>query len=264
MAAASITLVPIWDRLKERGLVVPIIGVSALALTILLVPIIFGGGAGEGTSTAPAAPPMPSRGADLSGLFAPAAAPPATPAAPADGLTLYGIMGGRGNGSAIIADSDAVQRLFRVGRAVRPGVILQSLDVNSVILLRDNVRFRLALVENGQSKLAALGGETKTAAVAPAAPVVATVQASKAAVSSVLSAASGSDGGKGFKVSDAASVPIFQKAGIKPGDVILTVNGRPFDTQEKADTLIHQSTTGATLIFGIEREGKTMGLTAAM
>lgn len=65
------------------------------------------------------------------------------PAASAAGLELHGVMGFGGGGAAIIA-VDGQQRLVRVGRDVLPGLPLESVAADHVILLERGIPVRLA------------------------------------------------------------------------------------------------------------------------
>lgn len=58
-------------------------------------------------------------------------------------LTLFGVRAGGGQGGAILAGPDGVQRSYRVGDEVAPGVVLRSVGFDHVILARGGVSSRL-------------------------------------------------------------------------------------------------------------------------
>lgn len=59
------------------------------------------------------------------------------------GITLYGVRAGGGQGGAILAGPDGVQRSYRVGDEVAPGVKLQSVGFDHVILARGGATSRV-------------------------------------------------------------------------------------------------------------------------
>lgn len=59
------------------------------------------------------------------------------------GITLFGVRAGGGQGGAILAGPDGVQRSYRVGDEVAPGVRLQSVGFDHVILARGGATSRL-------------------------------------------------------------------------------------------------------------------------
>lgn len=107
---------------------------------------------------APAAPPSPEapiQMADLSilarfnpflGLDAPAAGP-----ASGQAMRLYGVRAdGSGRGSAIIGTADGRQASYLVGETVAPGVTLQAVHDNHVVLARGPATTKLTFPDVSQ------------------------------------------------------------------------------------------------------------------
>ena len=102
---------------------------------------------------APPPPPSPAIGTaqpDLAILaqfnpFLGADTPAGGRAATGDGLRLYGVRAdGSGSGSAIIGSPDGRQASYGVGDTVAPGVTLQSVRDNHVVLSRGGAASKLA------------------------------------------------------------------------------------------------------------------------
>jgi general secretion pathway protein C len=110
------------------------------------------------TVVAPAPPPPPVAGAAQADLAILAQFNPFlgldTPAggrASGDGLRLYGIRAdGAGRGSAIIGSSDGRQASYLVGETIAPGVTLQAVEENHVVLSRGGTPSKLAFPDPAQ------------------------------------------------------------------------------------------------------------------
>jgi hypothetical protein len=99
---------------------------------VLLAAVLVGQLGGDGEEVATSAPAPAS-----APVTAPAFAPPPSPAP--QGLVLHGIVGT----GAIFAFPDGSQRLVPVGREVQPGVTLQALEPNAVVLRGPGGDYRL-------------------------------------------------------------------------------------------------------------------------
>jgi len=200
---------------------------------------------------APASPETANQRAEASLM------PPAVSPASAAGMTLHGVFGDiAGQGSAIIGLPDGQQRLIRVGRAIAPGMILQTVERKSVTLLVNGQQVRLAFPE-------AIGeGERPSAGntVPPAGEADALQRARKETTQFRLGLAPRQQGGRvtGYAIKPNASMPIFDRAGLRPGDVITLVNGQAFESQEKVLELSDEIAGSNTVEFDFERNGQKM------
>lgn len=106
--------------------------------------------------------------AAILGSFDPFFTAPAGSAAPlaATDLALHGVRqaGPAGAGSAIISQSDGVQRSFGAGQEVSTGILLKQVGSDHVIIVRHGLDERLALKAFGSA------GSAATPAVRPVAP----------------------------------------------------------------------------------------------
>jgi len=184
-------------------------------------------------------------------LSAPSA-PPSPPAAPppsAEGLSLHGLLGG----GAIIAAADGRQRFVAIGREVTPGLRVVRIEQNHVILASPGGELRLGFDGISQA-------ETAAPNATPAAP------ASEEALRDEtlryrLGLAPRQAGGRttGFVVRPNVSMPALERAGLRPGDVIVGVNGSGFD-EERMLELAWQIANSSRTEFEVERGGRRIRL----
>lgn len=173
-------------------------------------------------------------------------------------LTLFGtrIDEAQGGGSAIIAGPDGVQNSILVGAEVAPGVRLQAVAFDHVTLDRGGAREDLFL---DQSK--------------PVQPVVPGVAASPP-----LPAAGGGvpigqirqeigfipriDGGRvsGLVVRSQGKGALFRQAGLRDGDVVTSVAGRPVVGADDLDRLAVDFRGGGNIPLLVERGTQTLTL----
>lgn len=181
--------------------------------------------AGEAPFTASAAPPAIT--ATTVSIPMPTA-PHANEAGDIAGLRLRGVLGyAGGRGAAIFSMADGRQRHVRVGDEIRPGVRLEQI-ADDHVLVHDNVRtLELALPE-----LAASDG----GAPAPAA-VAATLDPKRDLANFRLGLKPVGDVSRprGYRIAAGVPLPMLDRAGLKPGDVVLAVNGQTLDAERLLD-----------------------------
>jgi general secretion pathway protein C len=176
-------------------------------------------------------------------------------------LTLYGIRMNEasGLGSAIIAGPDGVQNSILVGQEIQPGVVLDSVAFDHVVLLRNGVRESLFL---DQSVPAETVGESPPPGVSsPAdAPEGTPPNPSSDGLENSISFAPRNDGGKvtGIVVAPKGDEAAFKKAGFKAGDIVTAVNGSPVRTQSDVKMLLDQLQPGARVSLMVERGGQSL------
>ena len=179
----------------------------------------------------------------------PAPSPPAAPPPSAEGLRLHGLLGG----GAIIAAADGRQRFVAIGREVTPGLRVVRIEPNHVILASPGGELRLGFEGVSQAEAAA-------PEAAPAA------SASEEALRDEtlryrLGLAPRQAGGRttGFVVRPNVSMPTLERAGLRPGDVIVGVNGSAFD-EERMLELAWQIANSTRTEFEVERGGRRIRL----
>lgn len=191
---------------------------------------------------------------------------PASATVTALGLTLFGINinEATGGGSAIIAGEDGLQTSFAVGDEIAPGVRLVGVAFDHVLLDRGGARESLFLDQSGDAAAANPAGASPAAALpaptaevgsAPAGNGNASGELSPATVKAGVGFAPRAENGRvtGLVVQPQGDGAAFRAAGLRPGDVIRSVNGRPIGSAGDAAALANQIAPGARLSLEVER-----------
>jgi len=185
---------------------------------------------------------------------------PANATVTALGLTLFGVNlnEATGGGSAIIAGEDGVQTSYAVGDEIAPGVKLVGVAFDHVLLDRGGTRESLFLDQSGEAPVANPALPAPTPEVGSAAATaegassgVMTPEALKAGVGFAPRTENGRV--TGLVVQPQGDGAVFRAAGLKPSDVIRSVNGRPIASAGDAASLANQFTPGARLSLEVER-----------
>ena len=211
-------------------------------------------------------PATPAAGAATDPFF-----PDASLAAPAPGAgqawTLHGVRieSGRGDGAAIIAPAAGTQSAYRVGDALAPGVVLQAVAADHVLLLRGSATLRLDLpADDGAAVTAAAATLPSAAPAAPPVPAQGTAAQAEIDPQRLLAAArlrAHREDGRvaGYALMPGGDEALLRQAGLQPGDVLLDVNGRALDPGrllELADELRQEPRARITF----RRDGQTRTL----
>lgn len=175
------------------------------------------------------------------------------------GLTLYGINlnEATGGGSAIIAGEDGVQSSYAVGDEIAPGVRLAGVAFDHVTLDRGGAQESLFLDQSGDAPVASPGTALPAPTLMPgSAPAAAgNGEISPAALKAGVGFAPRTEEGRvtGLVVQPQGDGAVFRAAGLRPGDVIRSVGGRPIGSAGDAAALASQFTPGARLSLEVER-----------
>ena len=181
-----------------------------------------------------------------------AAAPPPPepqPAPPsAEGLRLYGLLGA----GAILGLLDGRQRFVAIGRDVTPGLRVARIEPRAVVLASTG----------GEIRLGFDGVAAAPEATAPASPVAAAEARQRDETIAYRFGLEPRRVGNrigAFAVRPGVSMPALERAGLRPGDVILRVNGSQFGEEamsELAWTIANSTRTE----FEIDRAGQHLRL----
>ncbi|OHD00858.1 MAG: type II secretion system protein C [Sphingopyxis sp. RIFCSPHIGHO2_01_FULL_65_24] len=250
----------VWPMLLV-GLLALLLAVQLVRLVWTLVTPLSPLGAWQ-PQTAVIASPAERRAlfASFDPFFRTGAQGPASATVTALGLTLFGvnINEATGGGSAIIAAEDGIQNSYAVGDEIAPGVKLVGVAFDHVLLDRGGARESLFLDQSGAAPVATpatpLPAPTPEVGSAPANDAVAG-ELSPAALKSGVGFAPRSENGRvtGVVVQPQGDGAAFRAAGLRPGDVIRGVNGRPIGSAGDAAALANQITPGARLSLEVER-----------
>lgn len=192
-------------------------------------------------------------------FFRSASQGPASATVTALGLTLFGINlnEATGGGSAIIAGEDGVQNSYAVGDEIAPGVKLVGVAFDHVLLDRGGARESLFLDQSGDA--APANPATPLPAPTPEIGTASTGNASgemtPAAIKAGVGFAPRTENGRvtGIVVQPQGDGAAFRAAGLRPGDVIRSVGGRPIGSASDAASLANQIAPGARLSLEVER-----------
>ncbi|VXC51411.1 type II secretion system protein N [Sphingomonas sp. 8AM] len=204
-------------------------------------------------------------------------------------LTLFGTRmdSAQARGAAIIAGPDGVQKSVAVGEEVVPGVTLKAVAFDHVTLDRGGRSEDLFLDQSGSSGIVTApssdpakfppapgvppappspqggsgrGTPTETPSGGPLAPGAASVSPQQ--LRSEINAIPRIEGGKvtGVTVRGQGGTA-FRAAGLRDGDIITTVAGRPISGPSDLDMLTRARASGGTLSLTVERGGQPLPLT---
>ncbi len=187
---------------------------------------------------------------------APFIAPPPAAVAPVavTGFRLRGVIARPGAAaSAIVEGADGRQRLVGIGSQLAPGQTVSAIDAGGLTLAG----------AGGEQRLDFGDRRPENATATASAPPETTGAASLASlVASVSDYRTGLDprkvGGltRGFTLVDASRLPLFRKAGLQAGDIILMVNGTAIDSEEKVMELPVEVNGARAVEILYERSGK--------
>lgn len=232
--------------LREKRLIQ---GAMLLAV-VVLVSLLLRGGGNSGALPEPVSPtvtPTPVSAAPPM----PVAPPVAAPAPPADfsQLKLHGLLAS----GAVIGYANGGQRLVQIGRDALPGLTLVRVEQNHAIFRTPGGEMRL-----GFDGVAA----AQPGAAAPAAPVPAGEAGQREETLRYrLGLAPRMANGRvsGYTVRPNVEMPALARAGIRPGDVIVSVNGSNLDEERLQELAWNIANSGQTR-FEVERDGRRIQL----
>lgn len=168
-----------------------------------------------------------------------------------DGLVLYGISGASRSAAAIIGSRLGGQRVVAIGHDYRPGLKLAEIGVDYAVLQNGSqaVRLELSRYESG--------GSAKTIAALPAEE---DQKIEAAVLRNILKPVMANNRIGGYALKPGESLPQLIRAGLQPGDVIMSVNGSQLD-EERMSELAWQMGNAAKTEFVFMRNGKKMSAT---
>ena len=177
-------------------------------------------------------------------------------------MRLYGLRSdGAGGGSAIIGLADGRQVSVGVGEAVEPGLVLRGVGADYVTLARGTSLSRLIFsdvpVGAAPPPPPPPGPPTMTppAPVAPAAAAAAPVDPARLLAQAGLRPRMRGLRMDGFTVSGSGDAAVLRAAGLRPGDVILAVNGTSLDSLDRIAGLRGQLSNATSAEIRFERDG---------
>ncbi len=158
---------------------------------------------------------------------------------------------------ALISGEGQTETAYGVGEQVAPGVVLESVHADRVVVLRGGVREWLPLKEIGAGLPP---GSLSSATSAPAAPGGMVLD--RQMVSRLLQrpeflsqATITPNPGGGFNVGQVQAGSLFERLGLRAGDVIRSVNGQAVNNMEDVMRLYQQFGTATDVSVEVTRSG---------
>lgn len=197
-----------------------------------------------------------------------------TPGAPATvvtplQLTLFGtrLDGASGRGAAIIAGADNVQASYSVGEEVAPGVTLKQVAFDHVVLVRGG-RDETLFIDQSAAAAAITRPGTAVGAAAPAGGEAAAPDApiTAARLRGEIGFIPRIDGGKvsGLVVRPQGDGMLFRKIGLKEGDIVTQIGGRPISGPADVEALQSQFAKGGNISLTVERGADVLPLVVSV
>ncbi|HMJ93792.1 MAG TPA: type II secretion system protein N [Allosphingosinicella sp.] len=184
-------------------------------------------------------------------------------------LKLYGIRQDQasGRGSAIIATPDGLQRSFAVGEEIVPGVTLTSVDFDSVTISRGGTAEQLFMDQSPTAEVIAPGPPTAPGIAPPGGVQVPTTSTAVPAAPPsnfvgdiAFQPRVTGDSITGLMVAPQGSGEGFRALGLKPGDVVVSVNGRRINSAERAGSIASDLAGARRATVQVERDGRMVTL----
>lgn len=185
-------------------------------------------------------------------------------AAPSDGggLTLFGVRAdGAGGGSAIIGLSDGRQVSVGAGEELEAGLTLTSVAPDHVMLSRGTAPFRLDFPDMASGVAPATTPQLAVTAPEPASAEGVVVDPQRLIAQAGLRPRIQGLGVNGLTVSASGDGGELRNAGLRSGDVILSVNGTALNSPQALAALRGQLADAPSAQIQFERDGQVRSTT---
>lgn len=185
-------------------------------------------------------------------------------------LTLEAVFVADQNASsgAIVARSGEKGLLYKVGDILPGNARLIEVQQEQIILQRAGNREALAF---GKSKFNPKAGVRKTKPVTTIKPKrnIASIEDIQNLIAENVESALSDFGleaneGRGYKIGNLSSNPYLQQTGLRPGDIVLSVNGQPLGNIQKDQLEFDNIMAQGSASIELERNGEQMTITARL
>lgn len=188
-----------------------------------------------------------------------------TEVADALGYRLFGVRVDGDRSSAILGH-DGQQRAYIVGDRIASGLILDAVFADHAVLRAGGRRHRVDLPDGSQLSASQAGppvaGTLPVGQPAKQGPVAAVAEVDPQQLLASAGLRARSDGGEvtGYTLVPRGNEALLRKAGLQPGDVLLSVNGQPLDPERLGELKEElEGRSQATITF--QRDGRTRSVT---
>jgi general secretion pathway protein C len=177
----------------------------------------------------------------------------------ASDLRLTGVLVSGPSSVAIIAGADGREKVYRLGNEILPGATLAEVSAHGIMLLRDRRREWLPLVGGSGAPVA----PTPQPLQVPQKPAETNAGMAMAAeAGSKFSAGLAKPGsitpvpGGGVQLNEVTADGAYAALGLRPGDVLRSINGNPVDSGKDLNALARQLASGASGQVEVLRDGQ--------
>ena len=171
-------------------------------------------------------------------------------------LALHGTWIDASGGAAIIKTSSGEQKRFSAGEEIEPGVVLSKVLRDQVVLSRAGISESLRLENRNSEPLVQQGAES--------AAVDAVAAQGLGAIGSVIQVTPRTDsvGAVRLTLAPRGSPAAFAKLGLEPGDILVSIDGRPLSSDIASEVERMRSLASRERVeIAIERNGAVMPIT---
>ena len=176
-------------------------------------------------------------------------------------LTLFGIRVNEasGGGSAIVAGPDAVQKSVAVGEEIQPGVVLKSVSFDHITIARGAADEDLFMVQSDAPPPSPDAIQPSPGGNAPASAGTG-IQIGQ--LKSEIGFIPRIDNGRvsGLVVRPQGTGVAFRQAGLREGDVLTSIGGRPVSGPDDLDRIATDFAKGGNIPVTVERGSETLPL----
>lgn len=179
-------------------------------------------------------------------------------------LTLFGIRvdEASGRGSAIVAGPDNVQKSIAVGEEIQPGVRLKAVAFDHITIDRGGATEDLFLVQSDAPQGAPPPGMPAPAGAPPVVGQAAPAPVAANQIRGEIGFIPRIDGGRisGLVVRPQGTGTLFRTAGLREGDVVTAIGGRPVTGPQDLDRVTADFAGGGNIPITVERGTQTLAL----
>lgn len=183
-------------------------------------------------------------------------------------LKLFGVRvdEATGRGSAIIAGPDNVQTSYAVGEAIQPGVTLKAVGFDNVVIGRGGAEETLYLDQSiAAPNVAPPPAAANTGLLsAPAGVTSAPDTITLAEVQGNLNLAPRQSGGRVTGLTPRGDAAFLARLGLRPGDVIVQVGGRPIASVQDFQSAVAGLPRGSNLSISVERGAQVVPIAVSI
>jgi len=178
----------------------------------------------------------------------------------ANGLRVTGVMVSGPASRAIIAGADGREKVYRLGNEIHPGATLEEVSAHGIVIARDRRREWLPLVGGSGAAGRSAAPAPQVLQISPQRPPEAKAEpqerSSKFSAELAKQGATTPAPGGGFQLNDVAPDGAYAAIGLRPGDVLRSVNGNAVHSSKELNALAREVASGQPGSVEIVRDGE--------